>query len=77
MQKAVPTFLYISEGRKHEAGMLRESVMIPMLQNNAISPTGQQLCVYGDPARDPLRVHLFSTGGQVHSPNVCLQQKYG
>ena len=51
------TFLYFSEGRKHYAGMLRESGLLPMLQHNAISPTGQPLCVYGDPAY-PLRVHL-------------------
>ena len=52
------TFLfYLSEGRKHDAGMLRESGLLPMLQHNAISPTGQPLCVYGDPAY-PLRVHL-------------------
>ena len=37
--------------------MLRESGLLPMLQHHAISPTGQQLCVYGDPAY-PLRVHL-------------------
>ena len=48
---------YLSEGRKHDAGMLRESGLLPMLQHNAISPTGQPLCVYGDPAY-PLRVHL-------------------
>ena len=48
---------YLSEGRKHDAGMLRESGLVPMLQHNAISPTGQPLCVYGDPAY-PLRVHL-------------------
>ena len=76
MQK-VPTYLFFhfSEGRKHDAGMLRESGLLPMLQRNAISLTGQPLCVYGDPAY-PLRVHLqapFSTGGQDHSPNVCLQ----
>ena len=52
------TFLfYLSEGRKHDAEMLRESGLLPMLQHNAISPTGQPLCVYGDPAY-PLRVHL-------------------
>ena len=52
------TFLFcLSEGRKHDAGMLRESGLLPMLQHNAISPTGQPLCVYGDPAY-PLRVHL-------------------
>ena len=48
---------YLSEGRKHDAGMLRESGLLPLLQHNAIFLTGQPLCVYGDPAY-PLRVHL-------------------
>ena len=37
--------------------MLTESGLLRELQQNAISPTGQPLCVYGDPAY-PLRVHL-------------------
>ena len=37
--------------------MLTESGLLRELQRNAISPTGQPLCVYGDAAY-PLRVHL-------------------
>ena len=37
--------------------MLTESGLLRELQQNAISPTGQPLCIYGDPAY-PLRVHL-------------------
>ena len=37
--------------------MLTESGLLRELQQNAISPTGQPPCVYGDPAY-PLRVHL-------------------
>ena len=33
------------------------SGLLPMLENHCVSPTGQPLCVYGDPAY-PLRVHL-------------------
>ena len=45
------------EGRKHDASMLTESGLLRELQRNAISPTRQPLCVYGDPAY-PLRVRL-------------------
>lgn len=37
--------------------MMTESGLLGELQRNAISPTGQPLCVFGDPAY-PLRVHL-------------------
>ena len=41
------TFL---EGRKHDAGMLRDSHMLDDLELHAYSPTGQVMCVYGDRA---------------------------
>ena len=41
------TFL---EGRKHDAGMLRDSHVLDDLELHAYSPTGQVMCVYGDPA---------------------------
>ena len=47
----------ISEGRKHDAGMLADSGLLTNLQRFAISLTGQPMCIYGDPAY-PLRVHL-------------------
>ena len=37
--------------------MLTESGLLRELQQNAISPAGQPLCIYGDPAY-PLRMHL-------------------
>lgn len=49
-------FVY-PEGRMHDARMLAESNLYDDLQNFALSPTGRQMCVYGDPAY-PLRVHL-------------------
>lgn len=48
------TFL---EGRKHDAGMLRDSHMLDDLELHAYSPTGQVMCVYGDRAY-PHRAHL-------------------
>lgn len=48
-----------AEGRRHDAGMLRESGLYNMLQQNAFSTTQQPMCLYGDPAY-PLRVHLQS-----------------
>ena len=37
--------------------MLADSGLLRLLQQNASSPTGQPMCLYGDPAY-PLRVHL-------------------
>ena len=69
-------FLYFSEGRKHDAGILRESGLLPMLQHNAISPTGQPLSLYGDPAY-PLRVHLQAPfrQGVRFTPQMCAYNK--
>ena len=50
-------YFCISEGRKHDAGMLADSGLLTNLQRFAVSPTGQPMCIYGDPAY-PLRVHL-------------------
>lgn len=49
--------LLFSEGKRHDAGMLRDSGLLDDLQNHAISPTGEVMCLYGDPAY-PLRVNL-------------------
>ena len=37
--------------------MLADSSLLTALQNNAFSPDGEAMCIYGDPAY-PLRVHL-------------------
>ena len=37
--------------------MLADSGLLQTMQQLAVSPTGQQMCLYGDPAY-PLRVHL-------------------
>lgn len=37
--------------------MLRMSGLLTEMQHHAHSPTGQPLCIYGDPAY-PLRIHL-------------------
>ena len=47
----------ISEGHKLDAGMLADSGLLTNLQRFAISPTGQPMCIYRDPAY-PLRAHL-------------------
>ena len=46
------------EGRRHDAGMLNESGLLNALQTYAHTPTGNPLCVYGDPAY-PLRPELM------------------
>ena len=47
------------EGRCHDARMLRESGLLDILEREAYSPTGDVLCLYGDPAY-PLRPHLMA-----------------
>ena len=47
----------VSEGKRHDAAILRDSGLLADLENYAISPAGQPMCLYGDPAY-PLRVHL-------------------
>ena len=53
-----PLFIVaVSEGKRRDAGMLRDSGLLADLELHAISPTGEPMCLYGDPAY-PLRVHL-------------------
>lgn len=47
----------LTEGRRHDAGILAQSGLLQDLQNHAYSPTGQPMCIYGDLAY-PFRIHL-------------------
>ena len=49
--------LFLSEGRKHDAGILADSNLLANLQAFAFSRVGDPLCIYVDPAYS-LRVHL-------------------
>ena len=51
------TFFPFTEGRKHDAGMLRMSGFYQDLERHSWAPDGTPLCVHGDPAY-PHRVHL-------------------
>ena len=47
-----------AEGKKHDViSMLVDSNLLHELEQNAFSPTGEPMCVFGDPVY-PLRVHL-------------------
>lgn len=48
-----------SEGKRHDAAMLADSDLLTALEQYAVSPTGQAMCIYGDPAY-PLRVNLMA-----------------
>ena len=48
---------FSSEGRRHDSGMLLDSGLLQVLEQNAFSTTNEPMCLYGDPAY-PLRVHL-------------------
>ena len=56
---------FVSEGKRHDAGMLRMSKLLNDLQQHSYSPTRQPLCLYGDPAY-PLRIHLQAPYQQAH-----------
>ena len=45
------------EGRRHDSAILMMSELLPQLEQFSFSPTGQALCIYGDPAY-PHRIHL-------------------
>ena len=60
---------FFKEGRRHDSGMLADSVMYDELARNSFDLAGHPLCLYGDPAF-PLRVHL-----QAPFRNVVLTQK--
>lgn len=50
--------LYFStEGRSHDAGILRQSELLQKLEQHCTTQDGQPLCIYGDPAY-PIRPHL-------------------
>ena len=50
-------FHFITEARKHDAGMLADSGLLSDLQRFAFFTTGKLMCLYGDPAY-PFRIHL-------------------
>ena len=45
------------EGKRHDAGMLRMSGLLGLLEGHCNTAAGEPLCIYGDPAY-PLRRHL-------------------
>lgn len=47
------------EGRRHDAGPLKDSGLLNILERVAYSPTGNVSCIYGDPVC-PLRPHLMA-----------------
>ena len=55
------------EGRRHDAGMLKDSGVLDALQQFAYTPAGDVLCIYEDPAY-PLRPQLMGPYkvGNVH-----------
>ena len=44
-------------GKRHDSGILQESSLLRDLEHYSVSPNGDILCIYGDPAY-PLRPHL-------------------
>ena len=48
---------FYSEGRKHDAGMLKDSHLLDDLKAHAFSAIGEAMCLYGEPAY-PHCIHL-------------------
>ena len=59
-------YIFLSEGKRHESGMLRMSGFLHNLQQHSFDTSGQPLCIYADLAY-PLRIHLqgLYKGGQL------------
>jgi hypothetical protein len=70
ISSAYKTILVI-EGRKHNAGILGESGLTRDLERVAHSPTGEALCIYGNPGY-PLRIHLQAP---FHDANLTEEMK--
>ena len=39
--------LFVTEGRKHDSGILADSGLIQHLQRHTLSPYGHPMCIYG------------------------------
>jgi len=59
------------EGRRHDSGMLGDSNLLTLLQQHAVGPENNILCLYGDPAY-PLRPQLM---GPYKGANVTQMQR--
>ena len=59
-------YIFLSEGKRHDSGMLRMSGFLHDLQQHSFDTSGQPLCIHGHLAY-PLRIHLQSPykGGQL------------
>lgn len=53
------SLFFLTEGRRHDASMLRMSGLLDGMSTYSYSTRGDPLCVYGDPAY-PLRVQLMA-----------------
>ena len=59
-------YIFLSEGKRHDSGMLRMSDFLRNLQQHSFDTSEQPLCIYGDQAYT-LRIHLQGPykGGQL------------
>ena len=67
---------FLVEGRTHDAGMLADSHLLDELELHAHSPTGETMCLYGDPAY-PVRSHLqapFRPGNKLNRESKIISQ---
>ena len=49
--------MLLSEGRRHDSGIVADSGLLNDLEQHAFPRGGNPMCIYGDPAY-PLQIHL-------------------
>jgi len=59
------------KGRRHNAGMLKDSSLLNVLQREAHTPRGDPICLYGDPVH-PLRPQLMSLFREADVPVLAM-----
>ena len=65
------------EGKRHDSGMLAMSGLLDALQRYSVSPYGNTLCIYGDPAyalrpcfQAPFRGAVLTPDQQVRNKSI-------
>ena len=66
-----------AEGKRHDSGMLAMSGLLDALQRYSVSPYGNTLCIYGDPAyalrpcfQAPFRGAVLTPDQQVRNKSI-------
>ena len=64
------------EGKRHDSGMLAMSGLLDALQRYSVSPYGNTLCIYGDPAYALRPCFQAAFRGAVLTPDQQVWNKF-